>query len=209
MGYYPIFVDLAGRRCVVIGGGSVAERKVDALLAAGATVHVVSPALTDALRQLTADGRIGHEPRDYRPGDLTGAALAFTAVDDPRISAAVAAEARERGVWLNAADDPARCSFILPAVMRRGVLTVAVASGGATPALTRLLRDHLETVLGAEWAALGEVAAEARRELRAAGRAADGERWRRALGPDVRALLAGGRREEARRLLQARLEASA
>lgn len=209
MAYYPIFVELDGRRCVIIGGGSVGERKVEGLLAAGAVVHVVGPTLTATLAELAASGRITHEAREYQPGDLSGAALAFTAVDDPRISTAVAIEARERGVWLNAADDPARCSFILPAVLRRGILTVAVASGGATPALTRLLRDHLDTVLGAEWAALGDIAADARRELRAAGRAADGERWRRALGPDVRALLAGGRRDEARRLLQQRLETPA
>jgi precorrin-2 dehydrogenase/sirohydrochlorin ferrochelatase len=209
MVYYPIFVELADRKCVVIGGGPVAGRKVDGLLAAGAVVHVVSPTLTPALTSLVATGRITHERRDYRPGDLAGAALAFTAIDDPHMSAIVALEARRLGVWLNAADDPARCSFILPAVLRRGVLTVGVASGGATPALTRLLRDHLETTLGSEWAALADMAAEARRELRAAGRTADGERWQRALGEDVRALLAGGRRDEARRLLRERLEAPA
>src|SRR5205823_2882335 len=115
--------------------------------------------------------------------------LAFTALDDAATTAAVAAEARERAVWLNAADDPAHCSFILPAVVRRGALTVAVASGGATPALTRALRDHLEASLGPEWATLAELAAEARRELRAAGRAADGGTWRRALASDVRALI--------------------
>jgi siroheme synthase-like protein len=108
-------------------------------------------------------------------------------------------------VWLNAADDPAHCTFILPAVVRRGVLTIAVASGGATPALTRALREHLESALGAEWATLAELAAEARRELRAAGRAADGETWRRALASDVRALVADRRVDDARRELRARL----
>jgi precorrin-2 dehydrogenase/sirohydrochlorin ferrochelatase len=209
MGYYPIFADLTGRRCVVFGGGPVAERKVEGLLAVDAAVHVVSPTLTPGLQALVAAGRIRHEARDYRPGDLAGAALAFSAIDDPPASTAIAAEARERGVWLNAADDPARCSFILPAVLRRGVLTVAVASGGATPALTRFLRDHLETVLGAEWTALGDLAAAARRDLRAAGRTADAGRWRQALDADVRALLAGGRPDEARRLLHARLHVPA
>jgi precorrin-2 dehydrogenase/sirohydrochlorin ferrochelatase len=206
MAYYPIFVELGGRRCVVIGGGTVAARKVEGLLAVDAVVHVVSPTLTSALTALVASGWITHEARNYQLGDLAGAALAFSALADPVIGATIAAEARERGVWLNAADDPARCSFILPAVLRRGVLTVGVASGGATPALTRLLRDHLETVLGPEWAALGDIAVDARRELRAAGRMADGERWRRALGADVRALLADGRHEEARRRLRECLE---
>src|SRR5262249_43949885 len=108
-------------------------------------------------------------------------------------------------IWLNAADDPSQCSFILPAVVRRGPLTIAVASGGATPALTRALREHLEQALGAEWAALAELAAEARRELRASGRAADGATWRRALADDVRGPVAERRLDEARRELRARL----
>jgi precorrin-2 dehydrogenase/sirohydrochlorin ferrochelatase len=209
MGYYPVLVELAGRTCVVIGGGTVGERKVDGLVAAGAEVLVVSPDLTPTLRVLRDGGLIRHVARAYQPGDLAGAALAFTALDDRAVTAAVAEEARARGVWLNAADDPASCSFILPAVLRRGVLTVAVASGGASPALTRALRDHLETALGPEWATLAELAAEARRELRAAGGTADGATWRRALAPDVRALIVANRVDDARTLLRARLETPA
>jgi len=155
--------------------------------------------------QLAQAGRIRLVERLYRPGDLDGAALVFTALGDPHATAAVADEARRLGVWLNAADDPAHCSFILPAVVRRGPLTVAVASGGATPALTRALREHLETALGPEWGALAELAAEARRELRASGRAADGDTWKRALASDVRALVAERRLDDARRELRARL----
>ena len=206
MSFYPLLVELHGRPCVVIGGGVVGERKVEGLLAVGADITLVSPDLTPGLRALSESARIRHVARPYRHGDLAGAALAFTALDDAATTAAVAAEARERAVWLNAADDPAHCSFILPAVVRRGALTVAVASGGATPALTRALRDHLEASLGPEWATLAELAAEARRELRAAGRAADGGTWRRALASDVRALIVEDRLDEARRQLRARLE---
>ena len=206
MGFYPVFLDLSDRRCLVVGGGTVAERRVEALLEAGAAVTLVSPTLTPAL---AAAGRIRHVARAYEPGDLAGAALAFTAADDPAVSAVVSREARERGVWLNAADDPAHCDFILPGLVRRGVLTVAVGSGGASPALTRALREHLDGTLGPEWAALGELAARARLDLRAAGRAADAETWRRALAADVRALLAEGRVDDARGQLRARLELSA
>lgn len=206
MGFYPVFLDLTGRACVVVGGGIVAERRVEALLAAGAEVTVVSPEVTPALAGLGAAGRVRHVARPYRPDDLAGAELAFTAVDDPAVSAAVALEARERAVWLNAADDPAHCDFILPGLVRRGVLTVAVGSGAASPALTRALREHLDSALGPEWEALGELAAAARRELRAAGRVTDGDTWRRALAPDVRALLAEGRLGEARDQLRTRLE---
>ncbi|HEX9819974.1 MAG TPA: bifunctional precorrin-2 dehydrogenase/sirohydrochlorin ferrochelatase [Methylomirabilota bacterium] len=208
MGYYPVSLELAGRRCVVVGGGAVAERRIEGLLAAGAVVTVVSPTLTPVLAEMAAGGRIRHRARPYRCGDLDGAALALTATGDPAVTAAVALEARERAVSLNAADDPAHCDVMLPAVVRRGVLTIAVASGGASPALTRALREHLDATLGAEWAALGELAAEARRELRAAGRSAAGDAWRRALAPDVRELLATGRVDEARRRMRGRLAPS-
>ena len=204
MGYYPVSLELAGRGCVVVGGGAVAERRIDGLLAAGAVVTVVSPTLTPVLAELAAGGRIRHRARAYRRGDLDGVALALTAADDPAVTAAVAVEARERAVWLNAADDPAHCDVMLPAVVRRGVLTIAVASDGTSPALTRALREHLDATLGPEWAALGELAAEVRRELRAAGRSADGDAWRRALAPDVRELLADGRVDEARSRMRAR-----
>jgi siroheme synthase-like protein len=206
MAFYPVFLDLAGRLCVVVGGGIVAERRVEALLAAGASVTVVSPEITPPLAGLVAAGRVRHVGRPYRPGDLAGAELAFTAVDDLAVSPAVALEAREHAVWLNAADEPGHCDFILPGVVRRGLLTVAVGSGAASPALTRALREHLDSALGPEWEALGELAAAARRELRAAGRVTADDTWRRALAPDVRALLAEGRVGEARERLRARLE---
>jgi precorrin-2 dehydrogenase/sirohydrochlorin ferrochelatase len=205
MGFYPLLLELEGRQVVVVGGGVVGERKVEGLLAVGAVVTLVSPDLTPALAALAEAGRITLVARPYRAGDLEGAALVFTALGDPRATAAVADEARRRGIWLNAADDPAQCTFILPAVVRRGALTVAVASGGATPALTRALREHLEGTLGPEWAQLAELAAEARRDLRASGGAADGPTWRRALADDVRALVADKRLDEARRELRSRL----
>jgi siroheme synthase-like protein len=205
MGYYPISLELGGRRCVVVGGGVVAERRIEGLLAVGAVVTVIGPAVTPAVAGMAAVGRIRYERRPYQPGDLEGAVIALVAVDDPAVTAAVAAEAHARGVWLNAADDAAHCDFMLPAVVRRGVLTVAVASGGASPALTRALREHLDGALGSEWTALGELAAAARVELRAAGRAADADAWRRALGSDVRGLLAAGHVDEARERLRDRL----
>jgi precorrin-2 dehydrogenase/sirohydrochlorin ferrochelatase len=209
MGFYPLSLELAGRCCVVIGGGVVAQRRVEALLEADAAVTLVSPTITGVLAGLVQAGRVHHVARAYRAGDLEGATLAFVAADDATVTPTVAREARERGVWLNAADDPEHCDFIVPGLVRRGVLTVAVGSGGASPALTRALREYLDVAVGAEWAALGELAATARLDLRAAGRAADAETWRQALGADVRALLAEGHVEAARGRLRARLELSA
>jgi precorrin-2 dehydrogenase/sirohydrochlorin ferrochelatase len=201
MGYYPVLVDLAGRRCVMVGGGIIAGRRVDGLLTAGARVTVISPRLTRTLAAMAAEGRIDHEAREYRDGDLDGADLAFVATDAGEVNAAVAREARARGVWINAADDPARCTFILPALVRRGDLTVAVATGGSSPALARAIREELETYLTDDYATLAAIAAEARREVRAAGRPVTADAWRRALGPEVRRLIVERGRDDAKQRL--------
>lgn len=207
MGYYPVLLDVTGRRCVMIGGGVIAERRVDALATAGAHVIVTSPRLTRALAALAAEGRIEHEPRAYREGDLAGADLAFVATDAGEVNAAVAREARERQIWVNAADDPARCTFILPALVRRGDLTVAVATGGSSPALARAIREELEAYLTDDYATLAAIAAEARKEVRASGRPVTAEAWRRALGPEVRRLIVERGREDAKHRLLELLEA--
>src|SRR3970282_2152618 len=137
MGYYPILLEMAGRACVVIGGGAVAERKVAGLLEVGASVTIVGPSLSAPLEALAKAGEVRHVGRDYAPGDLAGYQFAFVATGDRKVNAAAAREGRGRGVWVNAADDPARCDFILPAVIRRGQLAVGGAPGAARPALTR------------------------------------------------------------------------
>jgi uroporphyrin-III C-methyltransferase/precorrin-2 dehydrogenase/sirohydrochlorin ferrochelatase len=204
---YPLVVDLAGRACLVVGGGAVAERKVEGLLAADASVTVVSPTLTPALAALVRDARIRHARRRYRRGDLAGCTLAFAATGDRRVAAAVAREGRRRGVWVNVADDPAHCDFFLPSVLRRGPLLVAVATGGASPALARAVREEIERLLTPDYAALAEIVAGVRRELRARGRRANAESWARALGGDLRRLVGEGRRDEARAWLLERLGA--
>jgi precorrin-2 dehydrogenase/sirohydrochlorin ferrochelatase len=205
MGWYPVTLDLAGRRCVVIGGGAVSERKVEGLLIADARITVISPTLTPALAALTAAGRIVHVARRYRAGDLRAAALAFATSGDVTVNAAVSREGRRRGILVNAADDPANCDFILPSVLRRGDLTVAVSTGGAAPALARSVRERLEPHVGPDVALLTDVAADVRRELRDHGRVADAAAWQRALDAPLRHLVARGRRAAARQRLLSRL----
>ena len=203
MGHFSVLLDLTHRHCVMVGGGPIAERRILSLLDAGAQVTVITPRATPALEALAAEGRIALESRRYAEGDLAGADLAFVATAAREVNLAVAREARVRGVWVNAADDPAHCTFILPAIVRRGDLTVSVATGGTSPALSRAVRDELETYLTAEYATLAALAAEARRELRASGRAATAEAWRRALGPEVRRLIVERGRDTAKlRLLE-------
>ena len=205
--YYPIFLDLTDRFCLVVGGGPVAERKVESLLGVGARVTVLSPAMTERLRAWATSGNIRYVQREYQWGDLIGYQLAFATTDDGEVNAAMAWEGRERGVWVNTADDPVNCDFILPSVLRRGALVVAVATGGASPALSRAIREELEGYFTDDYAVLAEVVVDVRRELRTEARRSDAGKWRRALDADLRRLIAAGRREEAKARLLDRLGA--
>lgn len=165
MKYYPVFLRLEGRRCVVVGGGEVAERKVRSLLAAGAEVAVVSPALTAELAELAVRGEIEHAARAYQPGDLAGALLAYAATDDESLHEEISDEAEARGVLLNVVDRPRWCGFIVPSIMTRGDLTVAVSTAGGSPALARRLREDIEQALGPEYERALDVLARLRRHL--------------------------------------------
>lgn len=151
MKYYPLFLDLRGRPCLVIGGGAVAERKVAALLQAGGTVTVVSPTLTPQLHQWGETGAIVVHQRAYCPGDLQGFVLVFAATNDAELHRCIANEAAARGALLNVVDQPALCSFIVPAVVSRGDLTIAVSTSGASPALAGKIRRTLEQQFGPEY----------------------------------------------------------
>jgi precorrin-2 dehydrogenase/sirohydrochlorin ferrochelatase len=179
MRYYPIFLDLRGRRSVVVGGGRVAERKVKALLRAGASVHVISPAVTPRLALLAARKKIGITPRAYRPGDLAGSAppgpegprgmrpvLVFAATDSPETQKAVRAEAAALGALASAADDPQQSDFIVPASFAQGDLTVAISTSGSSPALARRLRRQFQITLGSEYRAYVRFLREARKYVR-------------------------------------------
>ena len=167
MTYYPVFLRLGGERCVVIGGGEVAERKVDSLLAAGARVTVVAPSLTPALAERLARGEIIHFHRAYQDGDLDGARLAYAATDDEELHAELAGAAAAAGVMLNVVDRPQWCSFIVPAVLRRGQLTIAVSTGGGSPALAGRVRDDIGHHLGPEYERALDILARLREHLQA------------------------------------------
>ena len=154
---FPVFLDLAGRRVLLVGGGAVATRKAAALLEAGADVVVGAPVLSDALAQAVAEGRLGHRPGRFEPAWLEGVWLVIAATDDAEVNAAVAREAETRRLWVNVVDDAPRCSFQVPARVERGPLQVAISSRGEAPMLARWLRETLETELDpglgqlAEW----------------------------------------------------------
>jgi siroheme synthase-like protein len=200
MAYYPVFIELDGMRVLVIGGGKVAEEKIGGLLRAEAAgrITVVSPDLTPELRALHAKGDIAWVERPYQDGDLEGYDFCMAATDDGAVNAAVSAEGRRRKVWVNAADDPKYCDFILPSVVRQGQVVVAASTGGASPALARRLREELTAFLSEDYAPLADLLQEVRLEMRHRGIAVEFERWQTAIDARLRALVAQGRTDEAR-----------
>ena len=202
---YPAFLDLTGRRCVVVGGGAVAERKVRGLLAADADVLVVAPETVAGLDALAAGAEIRVERRPYRPGDLDGAFLVVAATDSRAVNATVVRDARVVGALVNVVDDPAACDVTVPAAVRRGDVTLAISTGGRSPGFARYLREELEDWLSEERLALLDLVADVRAELRAAGTNPGPERWRGAVRSDILDVLASGDREAARRALLAAL----
>jgi len=194
MRYYPVFLDIAGKPVVIIGGGNIAHQKVVGLLNAGAEVTVVSPELNQEMVLLAAEGRFRHLQRGYEPGDLEGYALAFVATDDRSVNATVAAEGKERRVWVNAVDDPPYCDFIVPGIAQQGNLIVAISTSGTSPAMARKMREEIEAFLTEDYALMLELAAEVRAELREKNMLVDADIWNKALDAELKQMLADGRR---------------
>lgn len=144
MRYYPVFLNLKGRLCVVVGGGDVAERKVRGLLRAGARVRVVSPEITKGLEDLTKEGRIELIRRAYRSDDLKDAFLAIAATSDMDVNRSVFDDASD--IPVNVVDVPELCSFIVPSVVSRGALTIAISTSGVSPAMAKSIREELEDI---------------------------------------------------------------
>ncbi|MCX7912846.1 MAG: bifunctional precorrin-2 dehydrogenase/sirohydrochlorin ferrochelatase [Dehalococcoidales bacterium] len=195
--YYPVFLRVSGRVCVVVGGGMVALRKVRGLLGCGAVVKVVSPALCTGLRKLADKGMVLVCGRQFQEGDLNDAFLAVAATDDPETNRRVAELAHRAGVLVNVADCPQECDFIVPAAFSRGDITVAVSTSGTSPALARKIRDELAGHLGKEYAMLALLVARVRSRLgRRKIRVSPGM-WQKAL--DLEVLLELIRRGEGKR----------
>ena len=147
--YYPMFADLTGRRCVVVGGGLVAQRKVTTLLRYGAALTVVSPSVTRRLRAYAHGGRIRYLARKFRPGDLRGAWLIYAATDDEAINTLVHRAAEHHRIFANVVDQTPLCSFIAPSIFQRDPLTIAVSTAGASPTIAKRLRRELAGTIGA------------------------------------------------------------
>ena len=151
MKYYPIFLDIREKKCVVVGGGEVAVRKVERLLDCGAKVFVISPKLSPALATLKEEGVIHHIAIKYTGDLIDGAALVIGATDDEKTNAQISLDARNKGIPVNIVDDPQKCDFILPSIVQSGDLAITIGTGGKSPALARYLREKLEAQYGKEY----------------------------------------------------------
>jgi siroheme synthase-like protein len=205
---YPVSLVLTGRRCVVVGGGRIATRKVAGLLEAGADVVVVAPTASADVRAWADAGALTLHDRPFAAADLEGAWLAFAATGDPAVDRAVADAAATARVWLGTADDPTIGSFTSVAAVRRGDLVVTVGTGGRSPAVAAWLRRRLAEDLGPEYARLVDIMSEARERLRAEGRSTENADWQTALDSGMLDLIRAGRVDEAEELLRACLWSS-
>ncbi len=208
MKYYPVFLNISGKKCVVVGGGEVALRKVKMLLECDGKVTVVSPKPHPEIAKLSKEGEIHLVRRDYEAEDLRDAVLAVASTNVKEINRKVADEARKEGVLLNVVDDPEQSDYIVPSFFQRGDLTIAISTGGTSPALARKMRAKLEQDFGKEYASLLSLIGEVRSVLKKKGYVVSPDAWQEALDLDILIeLVRAGQRERAKADLLARLEA--
>ena len=207
--YYPIFLNIKGKTCVVVGGGKVALRKVKMLLDGRANVFVISPNPHPEIMKLSKPKTIHLIQRDYKAGDLKDAVITFACTDVKGVNRKVADEAKNAGVLVNVADDPERSNFITPSFFKRGNLTVAVSTAGVSPAFARIIRTKLEKRFGEEYASLLSLIGEVRSILKEKGYRVGTETWQEALDLDLLIqLVRSGQRKKAKAILLTKLQST-
>ncbi|RLB16459.1 MAG: bifunctional precorrin-2 dehydrogenase/sirohydrochlorin ferrochelatase [Deltaproteobacteria bacterium] len=169
MRYYPVFVDMRGKRVLVVGGGEVAERKVKGLLECGSEIHIISKKLSDKLKLLIENGSIRFAGSHFHEEVLEGITLVIAATDDPEVNRAISIKARQRNILVNAVDQPEDCSFIVPSVVKRGDLVIAISTSGKSPALAKRIRQELEERFDQSYAIFLEIMGKVRKAVLSAG----------------------------------------
>ena len=183
--YYPVYLDVKDRLCVIIGGGPIGEGKIASLLECGADIRMICPDVTEDVQDMADTGVIHLEKRVYEEGDLEGAFVVIAATNDNTVNRRIADEAERLGVLLNVADVTHLCNFIAPAVVRKGEVTVAISTAGLSPALARKLRETLEVSHDLDYADMASTLAEVRMELRREGVAVHPDHWQTCLSQDL------------------------
>jgi precorrin-2 dehydrogenase len=174
--YYPLFLDITDRKCVVVGGGDVAERKAERLLDFGARVDIVGKTLTPGLETMKREGKINHIEADYHNAFIDDALLVIGATDREDVNAEISRDGKEKGILVNIVDDPDKCDFVLPSLLKQGDLLIAISTGGKSPALAKKLREEMEQLFGTEYQTLLDVMGQLREKLVVEGRSPDENR---------------------------------
>lgn len=204
--YCPISLDICGKKCVVVGGGRVALRKVKLLLEHGGEVEVISPTICPELDHLAKNGSIKAINKNYQPELLKGAFIAISATNETDINKRVAEAGRRQGILVNVVDNPGQSNFIIPSSIRRGDISIAISTMGKSPALARKIRAQLEQSYGSEYALLVQVISEVRTELKQRGMTVSDDTWQESLDLDsLLELVRAGQMEEAKTTLLNRL----
>ena len=203
--HYPVYLNLTGKKCLVFGGGPIAEDKIAKLQSTGAQVTIVSPTVTPNLQAWAHRGDFQWQPREYQAGDMEGAFLSIAATNDRQVNHEIFQEAERLGVLINVVDDPEQGTFIAPAVVRRGQVTLAISTGGASPALARKLREALTEDAVLEWADLARVLSLAREGVKKRGLTVDPQRWQCCITTELLQLAQSGHEDQALSSLLSRL----
>jgi precorrin-2 dehydrogenase/sirohydrochlorin ferrochelatase len=207
--YHPIFFNMQGKKCVVIGGGNVALRKIKGLLECGAEVTVISPKPHPEISKLSQEGTIQLMERDYKASDLKDTVMVMVCTDAKKVNRKAADGAKKAGALVNVADDPERSDFIIPSFFRRGNLILAVSTCGVSPALAKKIRAKLEKSFGVEYATLLSLIGEVRSAIKREGYIVDAKTWQGILDIDLlMRLVKAGSREKAKTLLLEKLRAT-
>jgi precorrin-2 dehydrogenase/sirohydrochlorin ferrochelatase len=204
-----VFIDVNKRRCVIIGGGNIGQEKVEKLIECDAEVFVISPEVNPRVEEMAANNEISWEKREYKQGDLEGAFIAIAATDDNTVNRQIAAEATERNVLLNVVDVTHLCTFIAPSVARRGEVTIATSTGGASPALARTFREKLTTSRILQFADLAPILSQARAELVEKRVTVVPDHWQTQITDDLLDLVQSDKTDEAYKILMDGLLAEA
>jgi len=195
--YYPVFLNLKGRTCVILGGGEVAEGKISRLLEAGAIITVISPQVAPAIQMAAQEGLLTWLDREYQDGDLKRAFLAIAATNVRRVNRKIFQEAERHNVLVNVVDDAPLCTFIAPSIVERGPVTLAISTAGVSPALARKLRESLTNDPILDWADLAGAISQVRSQVKKQGAVVDPQRWQCCLSSHLLDLARSGLQEQA------------
>ncbi|HCG91872.1 MAG TPA: siroheme synthase [Dehalococcoidia bacterium] len=195
--YYPVYLNLKGKKVLIIGGGEIAAGKVPALQESEATIEIISPIVTDAIKEYAASGAVKWTEREYIKGDLDGVFVCIAATNVRKVNQMIFDEADEKAVLLNVVDDTPFCSFIAPAIVKKGPVTLAISTGGVSPALARKFRESLTVDPVLDWSNLSEVLSKARNEVKREDVYVEPQRWQCCIDEDLMTLYKEKGNEEA------------